>query len=496
MDLWLTHCTLAALIFPLIFPGTQGTTAELRNGTAIKNTILEPGQSFKRLDADVHPSALERSDAKAGGVSGGEDNAKRSLVKISEGRTGSTESSTVTSSQTSDSPSTDSSFKDHSSRPNVDNESSICKGCGEEGNVMRMPPVRSLLSDNNGEEEEPVTRMVWPFSREALDLEIRKKLLKSGIVRESQEDYGSGYHHVQEKGRWETHPSSLGKERDLDEFMEKATASPSQTTITLHSELSSPSTEKAISPDSAEIDHLLQVSSETVLQTPSPSQDQMNEKAKTEVGFEVGKSQEPRIVSEKAARGVEGSPDIAMVTEKIPSASGPSVQPVNPDKPSEAPPEHSVDDPINFDYYDLFEGHEDGDEEGGVDDDDDDDDIEDTEDAEDDDTGARELVNVPRSATLMPKIQTIMVGEKPTGRQHTPHQTYILYGGEVHPKFHPEINKDLTQTISGSNDSSAECRNGYVRRNNSCKSVCDLYPTYCYNGGQCYIVENMGAFCR
>ncbi|KAG8429445.1 hypothetical protein GDO86_020170 [Hymenochirus boettgeri] len=389
--------------------------------------------------------------------------------------------------------------------------------------------------------------MVWPFSREALDLEIRKKLLKSGIVRESQEDYGSGYHHVQEKGRWETHPSSLGKERDLDEFMEKATASPSQTTITLHSELSSPSTEKAISPDSAEIDHLLQVSSETVLQTPSPSQDQMNEKAKTEVGFEVGKSQEPRIVSEKAARGVEGSPDIAMVTEKIPSASGPSVQPVNPDKPSEAPPEHSVDDPINFDYYDLFEGHEglghlpgssdiggdstkkthekkvpwpmpelyddftpfdesdfypttsfyaDGDEEGGVDDDDDDDDIEDTEDAEDDDTGARELVNVPRSATLMPKIQTIMVGEKPTGRQHTPHQTYILYGGEVHPKFHPEINKDLTQTISGSNDSSAECRNGYVRRNNSCKSVCDLYPTYCYNGGQCYIVENMGAFCR
>lgn len=40
------------------------------------------------------------------------------------------------------------------------------------------------------------------------------------------------------------------------------------------------------------------------------------------------------------------------------------------------------------------------------------------------------------------------------------------------------------------------CRSGFVRHNSSCRSVCDLFPSYCHNGGQCYLVENMGAFCR
>lgn len=37
---------------------------------------------------------------------------------------------------------------------------------------------------------------------------------------------------------------------------------------------------------------------------------------------------------------------------------------------------------------------------------------------------------------------------------------------------------------------------GFVRHNGSCRSVCDLFPSYCHNGGQCYLVENIGAFCR
>ncbi|XP_012860453.1 chondroitin sulfate proteoglycan 5 [Echinops telfairi] len=41
-----------------------------------------------------------------------------------------------------------------------------------------------------------------------------------------------------------------------------------------------------------------------------------------------------------------------------------------------------------------------------------------------------------------------------------------------------------------------ECRSGFVRHNGSCRSVCDLFPSYCHNGGQCYLVENIGAFCR
>ncbi|XP_068529251.1 chondroitin sulfate proteoglycan 5 isoform X1 [Anas acuta] len=41
-----------------------------------------------------------------------------------------------------------------------------------------------------------------------------------------------------------------------------------------------------------------------------------------------------------------------------------------------------------------------------------------------------------------------------------------------------------------------ECRSGFVRHNGSCRSVCDLVPSYCHNGGQCYLLEGIGAFCR
>ncbi|OXB52734.1 UNVERIFIED_CONTAM: hypothetical protein H355_009700 [Colinus virginianus] len=45
-------------------------------------------------------------------------------------------------------------------------------------------------------------------------------------------------------------------------------------------------------------------------------------------------------------------------------------------------------------------------------------------------------------------------------------------------------------------ENGSECRSGYVRHNSSCRSVCDLVPSYCHNGGQCYLVESHGAFCR
>ncbi|XP_035250296.1 chondroitin sulfate proteoglycan 5-like isoform X4 [Anguilla anguilla] len=40
------------------------------------------------------------------------------------------------------------------------------------------------------------------------------------------------------------------------------------------------------------------------------------------------------------------------------------------------------------------------------------------------------------------------------------------------------------------------CRQGYVRHNATCRSVCDFFPSYCFNGGQCYLVEGAGVFCR
>ncbi|KAI1885646.1 hypothetical protein AGOR_G00205970 [Albula goreensis] len=49
--------------------------------------------------------------------------------------------------------------------------------------------------------------------------------------------------------------------------------------------------------------------------------------------------------------------------------------------------------------------------------------------------------------------------------------------------------------VVDANNGSA-CRQGYVRHNASCRSLCDFYPSYCFNGGQCYLVEGTGVFCR
>ncbi|XP_048085208.1 chondroitin sulfate proteoglycan 5b isoform X2 [Alosa alosa] len=48
----------------------------------------------------------------------------------------------------------------------------------------------------------------------------------------------------------------------------------------------------------------------------------------------------------------------------------------------------------------------------------------------------------------------------------------------------------------GSADSSSGCVLGYVRRNGTCQSPCAVFTNYCFNGGQCYEVEGVGAFCR
>uniref|UniRef100_A0A8C6TP92 Chondroitin sulfate proteoglycan 5a n=1 Tax=Neogobius melanostomus TaxID=47308 RepID=A0A8C6TP92_9GOBI len=45
-------------------------------------------------------------------------------------------------------------------------------------------------------------------------------------------------------------------------------------------------------------------------------------------------------------------------------------------------------------------------------------------------------------------------------------------------------------------DGRGGCRVGYQRVNGSCRSPCDLQQNYCFNGGQCYLLEGMGVFCR
>lgn len=49
--------------------------------------------------------------------------------------------------------------------------------------------------------------------------------------------------------------------------------------------------------------------------------------------------------------------------------------------------------------------------------------------------------------------------------------------------------------VDGS-DGMGGCRVGYQMVNGSCRSSCDALPNYCFNGGQCYLMEGMGVFCR
>ncbi|XP_026766946.1 chondroitin sulfate proteoglycan 5 isoform X4 [Pangasianodon hypophthalmus] len=44
--------------------------------------------------------------------------------------------------------------------------------------------------------------------------------------------------------------------------------------------------------------------------------------------------------------------------------------------------------------------------------------------------------------------------------------------------------------------SSAECWTGSMLVNGTCKSQCDMMPNYCFNGGQCFVLEGAGVFCR
>ncbi|KAM6169256.1 chondroitin sulfate proteoglycan 5 [Rhynchocyon petersi] len=84
---------------------------------------------------------------------------------------------------------------------------------------------------------------------------------------------------------------------------------------------------------------------------------------------------------------------------------------------------------------------------------------------------------------------------QPTGRWHAvpPQHTLGPVPGSSFALRPPagDPGRDLAPGGNGT-----ECRNGFVRHNGSCRSVCDLFPSYCHNGGQCYLVDNMGAFCR
>ncbi|XP_069501936.1 chondroitin sulfate proteoglycan 5 isoform X3 [Ambystoma mexicanum] len=190
-------------------------------------------------------------------------------------------------------------------------------------------------------------------------------------------------------------------------------------------------------------------------------------------------------------------------TEDVPRSQGPggdATKKLHDKRPSWALSE-LYDDFTPFDesdFYPTTSFYADGDEDGTNPDDEDEDDVEEVDEGEDEEATARDLgdENGAKPLTFTPKIPTMAREEKPTGRQHVPQHTIILSGADMNPKSQPDANKDLTQTMAGGNETGSECRTGYVRFNSSCRSVCDMYPMYCYNSGQCYLVDHIGAFCR
>ncbi|KAM3614990.1 uncharacterized protein V6R79_021824 [Siganus canaliculatus] len=62
------------------------------------------------------------------------------------------------------------------------------------------------------------------------------------------------------------------------------------------------------------------------------------------------------------------------------------------------------------------------------------------------------------------------------------------------PKI-PVAAPPASSPVDGS-DGMGGCRVGFQMVNGSCRSPCDMQPNYCFNGGQCYLLEGMGVFCR
>ncbi|KAM9308106.1 chondroitin sulfate proteoglycan 5 [Gastrophryne carolinensis] len=377
MELWLRCWSLAALFCSL--------AADPNNGTSLFDADGQADEPHEVPAAEILASLLEKGvlDVEKASAWRTKDDSSWSIFKANKSQKKSQKSTSTAA------PNSQNTGESGASGINTDKS---CVGCGDDRYPNRKSPSRALLSEHSDGTAEPMAGFVWPIRRGTVDLELRKSFVKGDqpSMADSQEDSGSGDPHVKVPSSQVTLSSSPESEWNLQDVMDMATSSPHSTTGS--SAMLSPSTEKAISPDIAEIDHLLPGFQEMSLQTPSLPTD----------GYEDGAIEE-----------------------------------------------------------------------------DDDDDLEEAEDLDDEIT-SKDIRNFPKAATLIPKIQT---DEKPTGQQDF-------------PRYHPEGGKDHTQTMAGTSENGTECRNGYIRRNNSCKSLCEIYPTYCYNGGQCYIVENIGAFCR
>ncbi|XP_061441683.1 chondroitin sulfate proteoglycan 5 [Rhineura floridana] len=415
------------------------------------------------------------------------------------------------------------------------NESGLCLGCP---GGSPSQPQKPLLGQRNGDEGpmealSSVTSLAQPVQGQDGSWKVSdgKDMLGSpSPIPESQEEAGSGDQKAKtspEQGffaEWTTIPSTLEFAAEMSSPAGQGLGhNPAETDLPIDpfgvAALPSPTTGSAV-----------QTSKEAGM---VPDQDSAPKEEPLELWVESSSS--------SPSGGGQGHTDLTWLDVGIPRlAVTPPVKAAQTPKPSSDPLASEI---IDIDYYDLFDGervggpldstkrkpsedkgmswalhdlyddftpfdesdfypttsfYTDGDEE------DLDEPEEEEEEEEEEEAGgglARDLEGendhrIP--APVTPKIKTMVQEVESTSRHYIipPLQTFIVSGGSggVTPRPRPaEAGRDFG--LSGS-ENGTECRSGYIRHNNSCKSVCDTFPSYCHNGGQCYLVENLGAFCR
>ncbi|XP_055520682.1 uncharacterized protein LOC129714869 [Leucoraja erinacea] len=103
-----------------------------------------------------------------------------------------------------------------------------------------------------------------------------------------------------------------------------------------------------------------------------------------------------------------------------------------------------------------------------------------------------------RLTTVSPKVQTMLVRKEDVTRQTASNLDFISesYLTVFTDTSDSETRPDISLSPLFFGEGRMECQLGYLKQNKSCKSICDMAPNYCFNGGQCYVMENVGAICR
>ncbi|XP_033856682.1 chondroitin sulfate proteoglycan 5-like isoform X3 [Acipenser ruthenus] len=406
---------------------------------------------------------------------------------------------------------------------NKNNDSSLCLGC-RSGSSSGAKAEESLSGEHKEGGPEVSTGSSWPTAGEPFVWGLRgtKELggTSTPLPRESQEELGSGDQLFKPLAN-----TAFGAAADVGVLGESSTTAPLRQDATTTVGMSS----TEISQDSAEKEHLIEVLGASIGAEPSNNRDiqSLPTPDTTEIRLDFKGDEQVMLWgghTDSPAQGAEGSLDFTLLDLDMQLRAQPATTPTTDTL--------ATTDILSVDYYDPFADLDLGDtplpKTSSV-------------------SSAREVLGEPTSWTL-PEVYDYFTPYDdsypsttevyPDEDEYTtsdledendyrlttaPPDPWILLQDRgtlpPHPGLDPrsesivtedvqpsgsdedEAGQAVTQLPSGqgsalNNNNSSECRMGYVKHNFTCKSVCDIFPSYCFNGGQCYLVENTGVFCR